>query len=258
MTSPHFAKQTAAGRIYQFKGEYFDSVTTIIGGGVPKPALKPWAERMVAEGAYDHRKQWEGLTKAEAVAFLKGLPYAATERASVKGTDIHHWADCYIKNVPCPPPTPDQKPYCDAFLRFLEDWSPEFLHCEATIFNRTHRYAGTADFFARLRGLGLCLGDYKTGRGVWPEAALQMSGYRFGEFIGTPDEKELEVPAVDRCVVVHLAPETTRRGYELLPVHADREVFDFFLHAARVREFVESYGRGTIGTPLRPEAVGAA
>ena len=46
------------GRFYEWKGGRYFSVTTILGGGVPKPALINWAKKFVADYTLDN---WELL-----------------------------------------------------------------------------------------------------------------------------------------------------------------------------------------------------
>ncbi len=67
--------------------------------------------------------------------------------------------------------------------------------------------------------------DYKTGRGVYGEVALQTAAYRFAEVCVDSDGVERPVPPVDGCYVLHIRPE----GYELMGLDAGRETFETFL-----------------------------
>ena len=49
--SPRNATESGSKRLYAWRGEKFWSVTTIISGGLPKPALLPWGIKAVAEAA---------------------------------------------------------------------------------------------------------------------------------------------------------------------------------------------------------------
>jgi hypothetical protein len=257
VSGPRNATTTNRGRTYLWRDETFDSVTTIIGGGVPKPALKAWGEKLVAETAFDKLDIWKGMTREEAVDWLKRSPFRETDRAAVQGSDIHDWAEKYVLGH-----APDidslpllQRPYAQGFLQFLADWEPEYEMTEATVYNREYGYAGTCDFLARIRRqqLGLVLGDYKTGKGVYGEVAMQLAAYRHAEFVGLPDGTEHPMPTVDRCAVLHLTP----KGYELIPVRADQEAFEFFLYAQQIRIFCEAVSRQVLGVPLTVEKVSA-
>jgi hypothetical protein len=252
MAGPRNSTTSSSGsRTYKWRGEEFDSVTTIINGGVPKPALKAWGERTVAEIAYDQRNVWSGMDRDEAVDYLKRAPFRTTDKAAAQGKDIHAWAEAYVLGQPIPEPPLLQQPYRDSFMRFLDDWQPVYEMTEATVYNRARRYAGTLDFIARIEPLGLVLGDLKTGKGVYGEVALQLAAYRHAEFIGLPDGVETPMPAVDGCVVLHV----TAKGYELIPVEADDNELRAFLYAQQVRHFCNVSSKSVLGAPLAPQRV---
>lgn len=250
MAGPRNATTTNRGRTYRWADEEFDSVTTIIGGGIPKPALKAWGERLVAETAVKKRKAWESMAADEAIDFLKRAPFRETEKAAAQGSDIHDWAEKYVLGTaPALADIPaEQQPYAQGFLQFLDDWHPTYEASEATVYNRRYGYAGTLDFIARIPGRGLVLGDYKTGKGVYGEVALQLAAYRFAEFVGLPNGDEVPVPDVDGCAVLHLTPT----GYELIPVLADQAAFRVFLFAREIRRFCNDTSKQVLLAPLQP------
>jgi hypothetical protein len=250
VTNPRNATTTARGRTYKWRDEEFTSVTTIIGGGMPKPALKAWGEKLVATTAVAKKAIWAQMDDNEAIDWLKRSPFRETDKAAVQGSDIHEWAEAYVLGnaVPVAELPERQRPYAEGFLRFLDEWQPAYEATEVTVYSRKWGFAGTLDFLARLPGLGLTLGDYKTGKGVYGEVAAQLSAYRFSDFIGLPDGSEVPVPEVDACAVLHLTP----KGYELIPVQAGEEEFRFFLYAQQVRLFCETHSRKVLGAPLTP------
>lgn len=249
MSAPRNASTKNDGRVYLWRGDEYPSVTTVISGGTPKPALKAWGEKLVAETAVKRLDQWKDMTEDEAVDWLKRAPTRTTDAAAVQGSDIHDWCERYVNGDPLfPMEAPEaHRPYLDAFLSFLSDWKPEYVMTEVTVYSREHGYAGTLDFIARIDGT-LYLGDYKTGKGVYGEVALQLAAYRYAEFIGRDDE-EVPVPEVDACVVLHLTP----KGYSLVPVVAGREQLAAFLDVQKVRSFVNS-SRKLLLTPLAPSS----
>lgn len=249
MTGPRNATTTNRGRTYQWRDETFDSVTTILSGGVPKPALTNWAAKSVAEYVAANLAEVNAIAAkdtAAAIDLMKGSPWRSRDAAALQGTAIHAWAEAHVLGqTPAPAPEAHQ-PYLDGFLRFLDEWQPEYEASEATVYSRRYGYAGTLDFIATLPGLGRVLGDYKTGKGVYGEVALQLAAYRFAEFVGMPNGDEAPVPEVDGAVVLHLTPA----GYFLIPVEADEVAFRFFLYAQQVRIFGESVSREVLGSPL--------
>lgn len=253
MTGPANATTTVRGRTYAWRGEIFDSVTTILSGGIPKPALKSWGERLVAECAVEQRSAWADLEPAEAVSWLRGAPWRQTTRAAAQGSDIHAWAERWAlhERVEVAELPEAQRPYAEAFADFCRDWTPEWEMTEASVYNRRWGYAGTLDALMRVRGVeGLALVDIKTGKGVFGETALQLAAYRHAEFVGLCDGSEVLMPEVAWCAVLHLTPA----GYELLPVVADDDIFATFLYAAEVRAFLEGRSKEVIGAPLLPSA----
>lgn len=267
MTNPKGARTTSRGRIYEWvTGENFWSVTTIIKGGLPAPPLMAWGMRTVAECAVAQHERLAAMADAAGddpdavkavVDWLKGEPYRAREKAADLGSLVHARIESLILGKPEPPAPPVARPFLEAFDAFVRDWHVEFEAAEFTVYNRTESYAGTADWLARIPDVspGLVLGDTKTGKGVYAEAALQLSAYRYAEFIGMPDGGEPPMPKVESTVVLHLRPD----GYELVPVVADASVFRSFLFVREVFRWMEEGSKGVIGDTLAaPGALEAA
>jgi hypothetical protein len=257
MSEPKNARQTGKGRVYEYKGATYWSVTSIISGGLPKPQLVPWGMRVVAEYAVANVTRLGKMVRAAgddpdaqkaAIDWLKGAPYRERDRASDMGSLIHSRIESLILGKPQPVIPPVARPQLDAFDAFVRDWHPTFEAAEFTVYNRAESYAGTGDWIATIPGLGRVLGDTKTGKDVYPEAALQLSAYRNGEFIGLADGTEAPMPQVDSCAVLHLRPD----GYSLVPVVADEEVFRAFLFVREVFRFQESISRRVVGEALVP------
>lgn len=274
MANPKNATTTNRGRSYRWvTGEEFTSVTTILSGGIPKPALKPWGEKLVATTAVEKLDIWKSMSKAEAIDWLKRAPFRETDRAAVQGSDVHDWCEKYalgaglaVDDLDADDP---KRPYLEGFLSFLAEWKPRYELLECTVYNRAIGVAGTLDFLAWLQlehltalhmperwldetaerspdGEVLMLGDIKTGKGVYAEVSLQLAAYRMAEFIGLPDGSEAPVPKVAGCVVLHLTPT----GYELVPVIAGEAEFRYFRYAQMVREFDQIHGKNVIGNAL--------
>jgi len=173
VTTPALAQNVKGkGRHYQHpNGDMVPSVTNVI-GILDKPALPRWAAKMVAESAYRMRHSLAGMEQNEAVDMLKGSPWSKSKRAADRGTDIHGWLEARLNEWELPELSDDARPYRQA----AEDWymahDLEVLGTEVTMFHPL--YAGTADFIARVDGR-LTIGDFKTSKAIYPEAALQLS-----------------------------------------------------------------------------------
>jgi hypothetical protein len=105
-----------------------------------------------------------------AVELHRGAFRQARDKRADAGTRAHTIAEALTLDTPLPESLSDQdEAYADAFLKFVADHDPEWLHVEATVAHPAHRYAGTADWFARIDGK-VVVGDYKT-RGKAPDPA---------------------------------------------------------------------------------------
>lgn len=273
--------------------ERFESVTAILSGGVPKPALPSWAAKRVAEeaarfildaslalpdgdgGEYPR----ESCTAELVVQHLKGAPWRESRAAADLGSQIHRYVEAMNLGRPKPRWPLAVAPFMAQFERFLAVHRPEIEAAEMRVYNRTHGYAGTLDALVRLDGQ-LCVLDCKTGRGIYGEVGLQLAAYARAEFCvldpshpGTrqitpgrgrrwyewagPPEDEHPLPSdLDRDTgyVLHLRPDS----YELRPVRIDEEVFEAFLAAMEVDRFCSRVSREVIGqavTPVTEEVV---
>lgn len=260
MSSPRNATTGRGGkRFYSWRNENYWSVTTIISGGIPKPALLPWGIKMVAEGAADMADKLPAMVATDregAIRFLKGLPYAKRDAAGDLGTLVHAAVEAHSLKRPMPPWNKLVEPYMRGFAQFLEDFSPTFTATEASVYNRSQKYAGTLDAIATFtlplyEQPGSYLLDVKSGKGVYAEVGLQCSAYAHAEFIGLPDGSEAPMPSVDGALCLHLTPT----GYRLIEVRADDEVFQAFLYAREVFRWQEETSKTVLGLEYGQETL---
>lgn len=227
-TSTGATRRVGPGR-YLIDGQPVPSVTTVL-DTLNKPALPRWAAREVAAYAVDHVDAWGLLDRDAAMELLKGAPYRQSSRAAARGTDIHRHAEALIHGAADEVP-PELEPYVEACARWMDRWaiSPGLVECP--VFHRTLGYAGEPDLFALSnRHEEPVLVDYKTGRGVYPEAALQLAAYRYAEFRLDTEGTPRLLPEVAGTYVIHLGPGT----WEAVPVTADEDRFEVFVHLLAV------------------------
>jgi len=272
------------GKNYSGRG-----VTTLIGDGIPKPALIGWAARRTAEAAVYERDVWlpmaEGGRPKAAIEYLKEARWQTTNEAATRGTDVHvlaaRLADGETVDV-----DDRTEALVDAYLAFRADFLPENELSERMIVNRTHVYAGTFDLLADLAGYrwvpelskavhklseperaaldageltdrpARVLIDYKTtASGVYPEVTIQLAAYRYAEImlpgLEANPEDELPMPEVDFAAVLWLRDDAT---YELRPVLADERAWKLFLYGAQIARFAgrDGWGAETIFSPIEP------
>ena len=240
MTAPALASTASQGhRIYTWAGREFPSVTAILKGGVPAPFLPAWAAKAAAEYAIANLDRLRLLPAGQAVREVKRAPWQQRDQAAELGTAVHAAIEADAAGRPRPE-LPDQAgPLLAAYERFTADHRPAWLASEATVFSRRYGYAGTLDAIAALAGRpGLVLLDVKTGRGVYPEAALQLAAYAHADFAGQLDGTETPLPEVEGGAVLHLRP-------------VGRAVLEAFLAALAVFRWTTDLAPNILPTPSR-------
>lgn len=230
MTEPTIKRiNSGSGHRYTIDGKPAVGVTTAL-KALPQPGLMYWSARTVAEFVADHiddlivRMDRAG-GRGPLVEYLKAIPWQKRDSAAVKGTDVHRIAEHIHAGEEFD--VPDHLTgYVESYLKFLEDENPQPVYTEFTVANLDPAYAGTGDSMMVFpkRGFGLC--DIKTGKGVYGEAALQMAGYRNAKYMVVDGVVQEMVP-VDFCAVIHVRED----GYDFIPVNADEQAYEAFLHA---------------------------
>lgn len=274
MTQPKNAITDLRGkRTYVWRQENFYSVTTLIGGGLPKPALLPWGIKSVAEGVIKNRDVLNPMLAKcdtpdecmagnfcascdQTVRWLKSVPYSARDRAADLGSLIHEWIEAHRLEKPMPTVPLPVKPYLAAFEQFLTDFQPVYEMVEASVFNRAEHYAGTLDAIVTLRlplntDAATYVLDAKSGKNVYPEVGLQLAAYRHAEFVGAADGSEQPMPATDGGLALHLSP----RGYRLIEVRCDGDIFRAFLYVRECFRFANDTSKTVLGEEYGNAAV---
>lgn len=282
MAGPKAARKVTQGRIYQINGLSLWSVTTIIGSGLPKPAIAGWQARTIAEYAVANWRQIGAMLASvrlrrtadqgtfivsdadaieAAVEWLKGAPWRESKRKMNVGSAVHAEAEAYILGVPRPEPLPAVAPYLTSFRNFLDDFKPEFELAEATVYSVSESFAGTLDAIFRVSGRTF-LADWKTGKDIYPDVALQLAAYEHAESVLLPDGSSAPMPAVDGCVALHLRefdpslPDD--RGYSVIPVMTGEPAWDAFRYCREVMRWMEETSKGVLSQPMTNPAALAA
>lgn len=248
------------GHGYTIDGQKVPGVTTIIGNGLPKPALMGWAAKTIAEYVADRldqdgdhviadqlvgdlgelartkSKQWpDKLSRTKVAELLKGIHYEDRDQAAKRGTEVHGIAERLASGEEVDVPEP-LTGHVDAYLQFLDDWQPTDALLEFVGGNLTHRYSGTGDMIATLIDGKRWLLDIKTSRsGPFGEVALQLAGYRYFEHV-LIDGEVVPMPEVDRCGVIWVRAD----GYDLIPFEAGPAEFRQLLYVRQVGDWLDA------------------
>lgn len=191
MTSPRRAEDTADGRYYTHPetGEMLVSVTNAISVGCAKPALVPWAAKIVAEHT------WTLLPRMAAALFvkdcgagpkrdmacnrcrdcltreLKTQVTVARDKASDLGSRVHALAEAHLAGNTLPIEDGDDvaQLFVTQYVKFLKDFevdpAKDVEAIELTVANPGLGYAGTLDVLLYLK-----LDGYLDGQPVKPTA----------------------------------------------------------------------------------------
>jgi hypothetical protein len=250
---PPLAVNTPHGRAYKHPetGDYLPSITTVL-KVIDKPALVGWAARETAGAAFDQRHALVRMNDREAaVDMLKNARYRSMNKAGDVGSLVHRVAEALERDEPLPVVTDAAAPYVESFVAFVAAFEPQFEIVEGTVFSDTWGYAGTFDFLARFDDL-LVLGDHKTGKGVYPEVALQIAAARYADRVWNRDTGELTpMPEVAGAIAVHLHVD----GYRVVEIDAGRDAFEAFVAARQLWPWAHDGGDNAtaIGPSLSPQ-----
>ncbi|MDA8439395.1 MAG: hypothetical protein M0Z51_11135 [Propionibacterium sp.] len=244
---------------YWLDGKPVPGVTTLIGKGLPKPAIPYWAARTVAEYVADNPDGVEALRtagRAPMVAALKEVPWQKRDEAAIRGTDVHALAEQIIHGQSVD--VPDHLlAHVEGYVRWLDAFAVEALHTETPIANRSAWYAGTFDVILRF-GRGpwagrTVLADNKTSSGVYGETGLQTAAYAKAEFMAPEPDSEIAMPEIEATGVIHITAEGSRFHPLAESPAAIDEAFGLFRHISWVAQRTE-WIKGLVGEPfVEPE-----
>jgi hypothetical protein len=244
-------------------GEKVPGVTTVKDAGLPKPGLMKWHADQVARFAVDHKDEWINLPPIEAYDLLRKAPYRALNKAAVKGSTVHKFADRLLAGE-----TVDVSPELIGYVRsaatFIEEFDFRTWHTEVVVHSADeHDHAGKLDAIGTIllpdlpeydiytpdeEGRIPVIVDWKTSAsGVYGETAYQLGAYRHSRWMVLPDGEEVEMPHVELTIAVHLAED----GYTAWPLETGPEVYRDFLFVKEVARVTED-AKYLRGDPLIP------
>ena len=227
MAEPLNARLSDSGlRYYEWNGEQLMSVTSyrrVVGMSIQ---LHNWAVGQVVEAGVLARNDLV-INALPDPDYAKAIRRAGTlkrDKAAELGTLVHEAAAMGLR----PSALPDEderKVFLGRYYEAMETMGWKVVCNEVQVFNLTKRYAGSLDLivYDTIKN-DYALLDIKTGKGIYPDAALQLDMYRRGEFCGgydpiseqdVVDEETTDfLKAVEKMGILHLRPE----GWDYIPV----------------------------------------
>jgi len=244
-------------------GARVPGVTTLVGGGLPKPALLNWAGDATAEYAMDNWDELSLLPGSERLKKMKGGRYEKRDAAANRGTQVHKLAERLMADERVTVPD-ELTGYVQSCVRFLDDFQLRPFYVEAVVYSETRRHVGTLDLIADVLlpdmpeydhierdadGFSRGLLDWKTSRsGIFGDVAMQLAPYRFSEWLIVPGTEDVvPMPEVQFCAGIHLRPD----GYSFVPLLCGEEQYRDFLYIKETARIVDSL-RDLVGEPIVP------
>jgi hypothetical protein len=220
------------GHSYEIDGRKADGVTTLIGDGMPKPALINWAANTTAAYAVDHWDELAEATPSIRLETLKKARYSELDLAGKRGTEVHDLAEKLAHDQEVDVPD-ELAGYVESAVRFLDEWKPETLLTETVVASRKWGYAGTFDLLMRLPDGRTVLADWKTTRsGIWGETALQLGAYANADVhLASDGEHPMDDLGIDTGMAVWIRAD----GYDVYEVDLEQgfKVFTHVMWVAR-------------------------
>jgi hypothetical protein len=240
------------GHSYTIDGEPADGVTTLIGDGMPKPALINWAAKVTAGYAVDHWDELAGQTISQRLKALEGARFADRDEAGRRGTEVHALAEKLLhgEEVDVPDALAGHVESC---VKFLDAWQPKPVLTETVVGHRRWKYAGKLDGVADFPGYGRRIFDFKTARsGIYGEAALQLSAYIHAEKYVDEDQEERDLADLEVNTEEGFGVWIRSDGFDVYPLQIGDDTFRGFLHVATVARRARTL-RSLVGEALQPE-----
>lgn len=203
---------THNGHRYKLDGLPVTGVTTILNGGIPKPALIYWAGKTVAEYVEANPAEIESLRNRQDVDFvreLSGIPAKIRDDAGVTGTAVHDLAETLATTGTVDDVPEELAGYVEGYADFLDRFQFTPTLMERPCASRQDWFAGKFDMIGTsplLNGGAPVMIDIKTSKYVYGETGLQTAAYSLAEFYIDEDGNEHPMPEIVATYVAHVTP----------------------------------------------------
>jgi len=197
-----------------------------------KPALVNWAGTMAAEYAIEHREALAHLEPEAAVAAVKGAWRRSRNKAANFGTAVHE----AIEHGVMPDDDDPRAGYVRGSIRALNDLGIDVESQEIELVSVQHGYAGTADIIGTNLEGGVIL-DWKSGKGLYPEAAMQLVALMNADHYITAEDEMVPLGKSDIGYAVRLTPGKWYQETIMRESEAGERAMDSFLGLIPVWHF---------------------
>ena len=235
----------SGGRNYRISGRSYPSVATILDRAFPRPHLVGWASSMAAKAAL--AGGFEGMSEEEIHRRVQRAPYRWMRYRGAFGPLVHSQLESALAPAaegvrPLWRKDGDAARYIEAARAFCSDYLIGVYAVETIVYSDRIGYAGTADLWAQARkGGGVTVADWKIGKGIYPDHALQLAAYAGADRI-IHSGRIWSAPEAEAGAVVRLAEDGT---YEARWLRASTlaEHLETFKNLVRLSKLLEDKDR---------------
>lgn len=259
MTAPKGATTAKDGsRRYMVTGIPLPSANTVL-GALDKPGLNTWKLKKVAAAiASDEGLLAQCRNGEEWKAVRTALDTAPSPEADL-GTAVHLYTERYDLGEDVTDCPPDVRPFLDQWIRLRTDYGLIPVAVERTVAHPDYGYAGTFDRIMACELVDVAdlihpgcrlphILDVKTGKGVWPDHALQAAGYAHAPYLWDPDTDTLvDKPAC--CTEVAIVASVHDDEAHLVPLELG-DAWDAFKAACLIWRWAAETGRTAVRDAL--------
>ncbi len=163
---------------YYYDGIHVPGVTTVLNMISKGDALTRWASNCAVDYL---TPRLQGEVSSDDLGLLlnearHAFEYVKNEAGHI-GTLAHNWIEQHLRGGNEPLPEHEKaRNSCEAALKWIKDNEWETIDVEARIFSPTYLYAGTRDWYVRIRGR-LAIADWKTSKSVYSSYRYQTAAY---------------------------------------------------------------------------------
>lgn len=241
-------------RYYEYKGVAYPSVTTILSKGVVKGSIGEWRERLYREKTIEHWREIRDLMdQGDEVEVQNLLKEKVEDEASIGrsiGSQVHGAIEAeIISGTRIEIKAQPLKGFMDSYHRFLDTYQPKVLMQEFVCINTKYGYAGRGDVLLWTEEFGTTFTDWKTtragrhGHGIYPETALQLTGYSKCDLIVDDEGNELPMPELDGLLGINLRP----RSGCAVPIPHSEDLWKYFRAILKSSEWANGAGFKYLG-----------
>ena len=218
---------------------------TTITGQYPKPWMMPWIKK---ESKLEVKRLLDRIYKDNLdIPTICGSLDAIVNAAEVKrdtradeGTQAHDLIQAILANKPVPFDVLKGKPKhvrksVDDFYKWRDHVGFRMIDSEQVVYCRCHRVAGRLDTVGYVFG-EVALVDWKTGKGVYVEGAIQGAGYAHCYGCSMPKLIGAKGIEITKLIILHLGQEQAAfQPYDYTKYQ--KELFAEFEHLKATWEF---------------------